>query len=154
MGQSHHRKQVLHWRGLSGLVGTVWGLATVSVCLVCLAIQRTDQLVLSLAIGTASLLIALVAIAPLARCAGDLRRPAMAGRFIYAALLSSALRLSMTVMLVVILDKTGTAPRQTTGLWAIFWYSLLMATELVPVADISTGGRLSFRRSPEEPGAR
>lgn len=154
MADSRPVKQVLDWRRLIALLATVWGSAAISVSVACLAFQRTDQLLPALTIGIASLLIALLSSAPIAFFAGDLQRPAVASRFVHAALLGSALRFSLTIILVVILDKTGTTPRQTIGLWAIFWYSLLMATELVPVAEISTGGRLSFKRSTEEPGAR
>jgi len=106
------------------------------------------------AVGIVSLLIAGLAHWPLSRFAGDLGEGGEATRFVGAALLASSLRLSLTLLLVVVLDKTGTAPRQTIGLWAIFWYSLLMAAELVPVATISTGGRLFGKRSIEEAGPR
>jgi hypothetical protein len=137
-----------------GLTLRVWGAGCIVMTLLCGATGQWGQWSTGGQVGLVSLLIAGLAHWPLRRFARDLGAGGEATRFVAAALLASSLRLSLTLMLVVVLDKTETAPRQTIGLWAIFWYSLLMAAELVPVATISTGGRLFGKRSIEEPGPR
>jgi len=88
--------------------------------------------VLGQLVGGVSLAIALFSVLPLAVARqGSLRQQ---GAQVTGGVISSlALRSSLTILFLILVWKTGSAPRQTVGLWTIFWYATLLTTEVVVV---------------------
>ncbi|QDS91336.1 hypothetical protein FF011L_00650 [Roseimaritima multifibrata] len=83
-------------------------------------------------VGGISLGIALLGIVPLRMAC----RGAAAGEstsVMAGVMMSLSLRSSLTIFFLILAWKTGMAPRQLVGLWAIFWYASLLATEVVVV---------------------
>ncbi len=83
-------------------------------------------------LGVVSIAIALLSIWPLSIAARGSQQQ-QAAQMLAGVMLSLALRSSLTILFAILMWKFASAPRQTVGLWTIFWYATLLATELVVV---------------------
>lgn len=92
-----------------------------------------QDLWLAQAIGVVSIAIAGGALWPLV-VARRAMQSQEGGAVLAAMMVSLAVRSSLTILFVILMSNWGTAPRQTVGLWTIFWYATLLATEVIVVA--------------------
>ena len=124
----------------------MWGVASAALAAVGWSTDRPADWPLVLGIGVLSLGVSLVSAVPL-----RLVQAGGAGVIPMAVLAATAVRLCLTVILVVVLCEMQMAPRQMIGLWAILWYALMMTAELSSVIRYSAGASRQERLPAGEP---